>query len=340
MKILQVNKMYYPDIGGVETIVKQYAEFLNKYFDITVLTASPELRMKEKIEYINNVKIIRKPSWGTHFSMPISISLVWTLITSRNKYDIIHIHEPFPLASILGLFSKKSKYIITWHSDIVKQKFLKKIVVFFQDKLCNKADVILATSPNLINFSGILKKYEKKVTVLPLSIDLNLYNENVPKSHEQFILYFGRLSYYKGIDIILKAYDKSKAKVPLYIVGDGDKNIKTEVNDFIGKSSKKIVFINRFVSEEEKMYYLRNCSFLLFPSTQPSEAFGIIQLEAMAYSKPIINTSLPTGVPWVSLHRKTGITVAPNNVEQLVDAINELSSKDNSGYGLAAYERE
>ena len=67
----------------------------------------------------------------------------------------------------------KTKIVVTWHSDIIKQKLLKKIVEIFQHNLCKKANVITATSPQLISFSNVLKHYENKVKVLPLSVDLN-----------------------------------------------------------------------------------------------------------------------------------------------------------------------
>jgi len=332
--------MYHPDIGGIETIVKQYAECLSKSFDVTVLTSSGSKRFKTVIEYINGVRIIRCPSFGIFFSMPISITLFMTLISSRHKYDVIHFHEPFPIASFIGIFPKKCKYIVTWHSDIIKQKLLKNFIEFFQKKLCNKSDIILTTSPNLIEFSSVLKHFRNKIKVQPLTIDPEEYDINIPENKYDYALYIGRLSYYKGINFMLKAYEKSDSKIPLYIVGDGEKEIRDDINSFIKKSSKEIVFINRYVSEDDKKCYLKNCKYLIFPSIYPSEAFGLIQLEAMIYSKPVINTSLPTGVPWVSVHNITGITVQVNDEEELKKAINDFSSdKLVETYGKAARQR-
>ena len=80
--------------------------------------------------------------------------------------------------------------------------------------------------------------------------------------------------------------------------------------------------------------------FLVFPSLYNSEAFGIIQLEAMSYSKPVLNTNLQTGVPWVSVHNVTGITVPVENVDELTKAIDKLSSlKLASKLGLKARPR-
>lgn len=340
-KVLMVNKMYSPDIGGVETIVKQYAEFLRDSFDVTVLTISGKKCYQTKIEQIENVKVIRCSSFGTYFSMPISFSFFFKLLILKNKFDIIHFHEPFPLASLLGILRKNTKYVITWHSDIIKQKYLKRIVELFQRKLCSKADVILVTSPNLVAFSDVLSDFKGKIKILPLSVNLTEYDESSMRFDEDFALYIGRLSYYKGISFLLEAYEKSNTDLPLYIVGDGDPAIKSEINEFIKNSAKKIVFVNRFVTEREKRDYLQNCKYLLFPSIYPSEAFGIIQLEAMVYGKPVINTTLPTGVPWVSLNKITGVSVTPQNVSELTKAIEYLSTSEDilKSYGCAAKAR-
>jgi len=329
MNILQINKYYTPDIGGVESVVQKYSEYFAKVKEIkvTVLCINKYFNIKTRYENINNVYIIRVSSFGSFFSMPLSISFFYYFIRIRKKYDIIHFHEPFPLGSLLTfLVPKKTKLILTWHSDIIKQKKLKKIIEFFQHKLCKRTNLILTTSSNLLSSSSVISHYKYKTKVLPLSISSNVEKGTKHKDdNDNYILYLGRISYYKGIEVLLKAYTESNTSKKLIIVGDGDKNIINSINSYKSASTKIIEFINRFVSEDEKMNFLKQCSFFVFPSIQPSEAFGIIQLEAMLMKKPVINTSLPTGVPLVSLHKETGLTVEPGNVNELSSAIDELS---------------
>ncbi len=322
LRILQINKYYQPDIGGVETVVKQYAENLGEGFEVTVLCVKKRFSLKTDIEIVNGVKVIRCSSLGTFWSMPVSFSFFLTFLQRYKNFEILHFHEPFPLASLLSfLISRNNKIVITWHSDIIKQKSLKKIVEVFQNKLCDKAAVIFTTSPNLLEYSSILKKFRNKVFILPLSIPTN---KKISEYDNNYILYLGRLAYYKGIDVLLKAHEIANTNMELLIVGSGEKEVTLDILEHCNKTTKKVRFINEFVSDKEKNEYLKNCSFFVLPSIAASEAFAIVQLEAMIYGKAVINTNLPTGVPYVSVNDRTGITVAPNNIAELADAIDRL----------------
>tara|TARA_R110001632_G_scaffold232191_2_gene372408 strand:- start:617 stop:1777 length:1161 start_codon:yes stop_codon:yes gene_type:complete len=323
LKILQVNKYYNPDIGGVETVVRQYAEALAMDHDVTVLCVKKFFSFSTNSEMQNKINIIRSSSFGTYFSMPVSLSFFVIFLRIYKKFDIIHFHEPFPLASLLSLFiGKRSKIIITWHSDIVKQKLLKSTVEIFQRKLCGKAKVILATSPNLLKYSSVINSFREKVDILPLSIPID---KRVSVDDENYILYLGRLSYYKGMNVLLEAYTKARTNMDLVIVGDGEEQIVKQISNYSNTTNKKVRFINKFVSEEEKNEYFKKCSFFVLPSIEASEAFAIIQLEAMIQGKAVINTNLPTGVPFVSVNNQTGLTVTVNNVDELSQAIDKLA---------------
>lgn len=334
--ILQVNKLFFPDIGGVETVVKQYTDFLKHYEEVTVLCIKKNFSLKTSVEDIDGVKVIRCASFGTFLSLPLSIVFFFNFFKYAKKARIIHIHEPFPLGTIAGLFFGRDKKIfLTWHSDIIRQKLFKKVMEFFQKRLCRKAELIISTSDSLISFSNILKLYKEKVITIPLCLDeknYTLQQNNFPDElknlPEQFAFYFGRLVYYKGIDVLINSMEYIDKNIPVVIAGSGELEymIKSKTKEY-----KNLIFINRYLSEDEKKFLLSRCKFFIFPSNYPSEAFGIVQLEAMVYKKPVINTYLPTGVPWVSLNNISGLTVDPNDPIQLANAINTLF-KDNHLY--------
>lgn len=347
-KLLVVNKNYAPDIGGVESVVKKYASFSNDNYDITVLCCSKSFTLKTKKEYIDGIRVVRTSSFGTYFSMPISFSFIYQLLKLSKNNDIVHAHYPFPLFDLFHLFIPKSKPIIlTWHSDIFKQKRLKKIFSYFTKRLLDRSTITVTSLP-LKNNSEFLKLYNN-VEILPLSFSCNNKLNEIQcddlgrELPDKFVLFQGRFSYYKGLKVLLQSYKdfKESELLPLVLSGHGD--LFEFAKEFVKNNdlSDNIFFIGRYVSEEEKNWLFNKCSFFVFPSIHPSEAFGIVQLEAMSQGKAVINTNLSTGVPWVSIHSETGITVKLNCSISLGKAILELSSNKElrEKYGKNAFKR-
>ena len=151
--------------------------------------------------------------------------------------------------------------------------------------------------------------------------------EKKPQLPTLHLLFIGRLVYYKGCSILMDAMEKLKRElgeeihqVELVIVGTGVLENEMKTQAARAGLDKIIRFLGR-ASDQELEKELERCDVLVFPSVANSEAFGLVQLEAMSYGKPVINTSLPTGVPWVSLNKETGLTVPPEDSEALCKAI-------------------
>ncbi|EJU0475018.1 glycosyltransferase [Escherichia coli] len=341
MNILLINKFYWPDVGGVETVVQQHANFLTtKGNKVTVLCIKKNASLKTEKINIQGVNIIRCSSLGTFFSMPLSLSFFYHYIRSVLDNKFIIFHEPFPLADIaMCLFlPKKKKTMIFWHSDIVRQKKLKLILGFFIKKALRKANVVCTTSKNLSQHSEYLGIVKEKLQIVPLSIDTDGLNKKVNslnvnefdseiKSYAdaQFIS-FGRLSYYKGLDVLLEALKILKKEgVEPRVVISGKGELSNHIANIIKQEQlSNVIFINRFLKEDEKCFLLKNIKCFLFPSIANSEAFGITQLESLALGTPVINTSLPTGVPDVSINNLTGLTVTPGDPYSLAEAIKKI----------------
>lgn len=326
--ILQVVKMYPPDVGGVETVAQQYSQILSTREEVVVLCSNSEPYKRTLIEKDQEVTIYRCSSFGKAYSMPLSLSFFFYFFKLQKKASVIHIHEPFPMATLAAFFVKK-KIVVTWHSDIIRQKIVGTILKFFQDKVLLNAQAITTTSEALLRFSKQLRRHIEKVEVIPLTIDPQEYIEEQKESEndingveDDFVLFIGRLSYYKGISIFLEAIEKTKSNIKFLIVGTGE--LSKEVSELTKISNKDIHFINHHVSDKAKKQLLRKCKFMVLPSTHNSEAFGITQLEAMIYGKPVINTNLPTGVPWVSIDNVSGLTVEPSDSRQLAEAMETL----------------
>lgn len=344
-KILQINKLYSPWIGGVETHVRQLSEELAKQGqDVTVLCCNTKLKTER--ETLQNVKIIRAGSFGIFFSMPVSLMFFYLL--KKTKADILHFHLPNPLAVLAYLLVRPSgKVIVTWHADIIRQKIFLWFLNPFINSFLKKADQIITTSPNMIESSTYLKKNQHKTTVIPLSIHLKDYEET-PKTNplterirseeSPFILFMGRLVYYKGILTLIEALKGTNIK--LIVIGNGPlkDQVKTEITSFFPPDQIQLIPPQPFSTV---LAYLHACDFLVLPSTCNSEAFGIVQLEAMACKKPVISTNLPTGVPYVNQDQQTGIIVEPQNVADLKQALLKLSANKTlqKQMGEKAYQR-
>ena len=197
----------------------------------------------------------------------------------------------------------------------------------FLFKFLKIADRILVTSPNILQSSKYLAHFKDKCVVVPLSIPIEEYAKidqpfDVDVSQgEKIVLFVGRLSYYKGVEYLIEAMQWVNAK--LLIVGDGELREKLEEKTISLGVNGKVKFLGK-VSDAMLKYCYQICDVFVLPSVEPSEAFGIVQMEAMAYGKPVVNTSLPTGVPFVSVHGETGITVPPRDSIALAKAINKI----------------
>ena len=328
MKILQVNKLYYTWIGGIERTVQDIAEGLQGKAHMEVLACEPKGRGKSRS--VNGVKVTYASSLGIYWSMPVSFTFPFLLAWRSRKADILHFHLPFPLGvlSYLLMGSKRKRVVVTYHSDIVKQEKLMRFYRPFLHRFLKRADKILVTSPNLLESSKCLSPYKDKCTVVPLSIDLNDFGHPGEKEFdlgippdEKIVLFVGRLSYYKGLEYLIEAMREVEAK--LLIAGEG--KLRKELDEEARSLGvdQKVIFLGE-VSEEKLKYCYQICDLFVLPSVEPSEAFGIVQLEAMAYGKPVINTNLPTGVPFVSRDGETGFTVPPKDSEALAKAINKI----------------
>lgn len=347
LRILEVNKAYYPHVGGIESLVKQYAEDFSRKSDLIVLVCR-DGRGKTIQEKISGAKIIRSGSFGTYFSCPLSFSFIRNFRRLAEKSDIIHINTPFPLADLAVLLSGyKGRIVISWHSDVVKQK---KLLFFYKPimmKFLKRADLILTATQGHIDSSPYISKFREKCRVIPYGINIGEYinikrkpilTEKLIDKSAVKVFFTGRLVYYKGVEILLKAF-RNVHNCELFIAGTG--TLETSLKEYAESHNMNNVHFLGFLPDDDLKCAFADCDIFVLPSVANSEAFGIVQLEAMVYSKPVINTSLPTGVPHVSVDGVSGITVEPSSPIQLANAINMLACDKNlrEAYGRNGFRR-
>ena len=187
--------------------------------------------------------------------------------------------------------------------------------------------------------SKFINKHRRKTHIIPLAIDPEKYPTTALKSKlPPFALFVGRFIYYKGVLELITALKKTS--ITLVMIGEGplESEIRKRGAELMNNNR---LFIYPFQERNELNAYFNQCEFFVLPSTHPSEAFGIVQLEAMIYKKALISTNLPTGVPFVNQDQTTGRIVEPGNSSELADAMQTLW--DNKPlcktFGKNAYDR-
>lgn len=343
LRTLQVGKFYPPYMGGMETHLQALCENLNPVIGVQAVVANSNRDSLEDL--VRGIKVVRA---GTLFNLsatPICPRMIGVI--RRSKADIVHLHLPNPMAVLAYLASgHQGKVVVTYHSDIVRQKLLNKAFQPVLDRALSRCSAIIATSPDYLATSPVLSAHRDRCHVIPYGISVEQFEQcDRPaarrireKYGERLIISVGRLVYYKGFEYLIRAM--AKVQGTLLIIGDGPLRASLEQEARDCGVSDRVVFLGELQNEETIPYYHSSDIFAL-ASVARSEAFGIVQLEAMACGKPVINTRLDSGVPFVSLDRVTGLTVPPMDSDALAGAINELL--DDPGlrarYGEAARRR-
>ena len=230
----------------------------------------------------------------------------------------------------------------------MKQKKLLALYKPILRAFLRRADAIIVATQGHIDGSAFLPPFRDKCVVIPYGIPTAEYlqapaapilTEKLRGKPLRKLLFVGRLVYYKGVDVLLRAFARTEG-CALFLAGEGvlEPQLRQEAQT-LGVADR-VFFLGRLTDAQLRAAF-RDCDIFVLPSVANSEAFGIVQLEAMVYGKPVINTALPTGVPLVSIHGETGLTVPPGDETALADAIRTLAEDDalREAYGAAAQRR-
>lgn len=334
MKILQLGRLHPPlPVGGVEKVIRNIYEELNATnHQCDVLTYNTGLH--SSVDKRAQGTIYGSASLGRLNSVWIVPLLPLHLKRLAGGYDIIHAHHPDPMSALaIFIVRPKAKLVLHWHSDIIKQKITKYLFLPLQRWLLNRADAIIVTTPNYKR-SNDLSEWQAKISVIPIGIatDELMADATQVKAIKQryanrfIVLALGRLVYYKGFEYLVRAASYLDKSVVILIGGDGP--YKSRLDSLIKKKKlqDKIVLLGR-IDDEDLANYYQACDAFCLSSVARTEAFGIVQLEAMKFAKPIIATMIPnSGVSWVNADRITGINVKPKDSKALAEAISILQS--------------
>jgi glycosyltransferase involved in cell wall biosynthesis len=326
LTVLHVGKYYPPHMGGIETHLQDLCSELRRFVDLRVVVASNDRSASD--ELLDGVQVSRLATPLTIASAPLCPSLVARIRDCKS--DIIHLHLPNPMAVLAYLASGyRGRLVVTYHSDMVRQKVLGRLFEPFLHAALRRSSAIIATSPNYVRTSTVLARHRDRCHIIPLGIPVNAFDQcdrkmvaAIRQQHgDRLIVSVGRLVYYKGFEYLIRAMPRVQGDA--LIVGEGPlRGSLSALARELGVADR-VHFMGK-ISHELLVACYHAAKVFVLPSVARSEAFGIAQVEAMAAGLPVVNTQLDSGVPFVSLDRKTGLTVPPADPGALAGAMNRL----------------
>jgi rhamnosyl/mannosyltransferase len=346
MKILQLGK-FYPIRGGVEKVMYDLISGLSK-LGVECDMMCAETKGSGTVRDIDTGAHIHSfHSWAKIASTTIAPSMISSLRGRCNEYDLIHIHHPDPMAAIaLRMSGYKGPVVLHWHADIIKSKTMLKVYEPLQEWLIRRSDVIVTTSPVTIEHSPALARHRSRTLCIPIGITgLTEDIEEAPSIRQRFagkkiIFSLGRLVPYKGYKYLLEAATMLPDDYVVLIGGEGPLRDSLEHMRQSSGVNDKVIFLGRVPDDMIPAYYSA-CDIFCLPSVMKTEAFGIVQIEAMSLGKPVVATKIKgSGTAWVNKSGVSGLNVDPGDARQLADALRSIGDDPELYARLSAGARE
>jgi glycosyltransferase involved in cell wall biosynthesis len=302
-------------MGGVSNVAYQLVKALAKKVDVIYFPA-----FKLKKGYITDLlniykRFIRGEFDVLHFNIvPTWINGGYILLKfarERNSSSVLNIHGIIPLEHKLEPELGPIPYR----------------ALSYKLRVCKLVDKVIVNSRYMYN--AVIEWYDidsRKIVVIPHGVDFKRFSEckiKLALDGDPIVLYVGKLSKIKGVDVLFQAIAKLRLELPrikLHLVGFGYLNYFQLLAKKLG--IEKLVVFHGCVDNLILPAYYKSADFCVLPSKH--ESFGIVFLEAMASGIPVIAT--PVGVaPEIICHGENGILVKPNNPDMLAGAVLWLS---------------
>ena len=329
MRVLHLGKFYPPAKGGMETILALICERTAQHVQNRAIVANATSTTVE--ERHGSIDVLRVAALARIGAVAVCPKMPFEL--ARENADVIVLHEPNPMALLAYFLARPAGHLVVWyHSDVVRPSWLYRL--FYRPFLrfaLSRAVRIVVSSPTLGTSAPELQDFQAKCTVIPFGIegrspqesDAGLQRASAIRREidRPIVLFVGRLVPYKGVDVLLEALTGVDAAA--LIVGDGPLRPALEAQARRLGIAGRVTFLGSVADAELAALY-RACDLFVLPSVTRQEAFGVVQLEAMAAGKPVVSTDVGTGVGWVNRHGETGYVVPPRDPVALREALRRL----------------
>ncbi|MET0710444.1 MAG: glycosyltransferase [Tardiphaga sp.] len=332
MRVTHAYKIFRPDIeGGIPAVMSQLSRLRESGDEVRVLTvrANGPSRQFE----LDGAAVTALHSFGEISSMPISPRFPFALRRAARECDVLALHAPFPLNDLglsLGV-PDDTAVVVHWHAEILGRKAVMPLVAPLVRRSLKRADRIVVSDQSIIDESPFVKPHAAKCVIVPYGIvpgewagisdSVRQQAETLRAKHPRLAISMGRLVPYKGFPVLLKALQTIDGEV--VIVGGGSEHQRLqELAKEYGVADRLI--LAGFLPREEMKAWLHAAKLFVLPSVTTAEAFGIVQIEAMAAGLPVVNTNLPTAVPTIARDGREGFTVPIHDADALAAAVNRL----------------
>lgn len=331
VRVLHAFKVYRPSHGGIVHIIEKLVRGLASHVQSRILVSRE--RGLGKLEVVDGVSVRRTTSLGQLLALPLSPTFPFQFWRYAKQSDVVSYHYPFPLVDLAVFlwFPKQTALVIHWHSEIVAQAHMARLLAPLIRHCLRRADRIIVASSEHIRGSPFLAKLKEKCVVIPFGVDVEAWRSLTPgesariddlkQRYPKLIVAVGRLVPYKGFDTLLLAMRDVNATLLLIGSGPLEQALRKQAANL---GIEKRVIFRGDVEDPELKISLHAATLFVLSSVSENEAFGIVQLEAMACGKPIVNTALRTAVPWVARHHQEALTVPPGDPRALAAALTRL----------------
>ena len=304
----------------MERVLETVCQASRGFADNHVLVANDRRETVEEV--VGGIPVTRVGTIGAAGSVHIAPAFAAHL--RRAQADLMVLHEPNPWALLAYTLARPRVPLAIWyHSNVVRPAL--QYALFYAPiarAAYRDARRFIVSSPPLAAHAAPLAEHQSKVRVIPFGIDPARWrNGSGEAAAEPFVLFAGRHVDYKGVDVLLRALAAGTTRA--VIVGDGPRRAAWERLSRELNVDARVTFTGE-VSDDELRRLMHACAVFVLPSITPAEAFGYVQLEAMAAAKPVISTDVPSGVSWVNQDGVTGIVVRAGDADQLRAAIDAL----------------
>lgn len=332
MRVLQLSKFYAPDHGGIESVARSLsAGFMRHGCDVEVLCAHKRWHHSDESD-ASGVRITRAASLGMWLSTSMAPSLPWLLWCRRRGADIVHVHMPDPLAALAVWMARpRAKLVLHWHSDVVRQRVARHLYRPLERWLLRRADAVIATSHAYADSSPALGAFRDKVVVIPIGTP----QPELPEADRidqlrrrygdrRIVFALGRMTYYKGWDVLIDAAQRLPPDVLVVIGGGGPDLPRYRALAERAGAADRVRFVGPLSAPSVEAHFAIASAFCM-SSTLRAEAFGVVVLEAMARGLAVAATDIPgSGLSWLHQHGVTGLQVPPHDARALADALCRL----------------